>query len=359
MISTSLADDPIRKKIEALGTSLSLPTVRKALGVLEGEHSSSRRGGSDDIMDIRAYEPGDESRFIDWKTSARIGRPMVVQHARLATSHVWMLLDVGYQMTGSCANGEQAWQVATNALRMFAALSLRRSDDISLVMGDEHSITRVPFNGGFAQFEHTLDRALEREWNHSRNIDALLDYARRIRDRDALIVLATDEIALQERHVKALGALAATHPIVLITVSTANPFSSSSVIFDGLSGRRVPAFLIGTRTAEDVDVHRSYITTAIEHELSRHSSRMIRAASSETMFNAFVRLVSLALARSTHNQLRTPPMPALTATGSDATGSANANAATRSNTTRSNTTTSDTTSRNTQSSNMQTGDDVS
>ena len=37
--------DRIRRKIEALGNSLSLPTVRKALGVLEGEHASNRRGG--------------------------------------------------------------------------------------------------------------------------------------------------------------------------------------------------------------------------------------------------------------------------------------------------------------------------
>lgn len=174
--------------------SAELPTVRKALGVLEGEHASGRRGGSGDAMDVHAYEPGDESRLIDWKTSARQGRPMVVERERLSTSRVWLLMDVGLEMTGVCPSGERAWQVAANALRMFAVLSLRRSDDISLVFGDESSITRVPFNGGFAQFERTLDKALDRDWNHHRNIDALLEYARRIKDREALIVLATDDM---------------------------------------------------------------------------------------------------------------------------------------------------------------------
>ena len=74
------------QEIEALGTQLSLPTVRKALGALEGEHASGRRGGSGDAMDVHAYEPGDESRLIDWKTSARQGRPMVVERERLSTS---------------------------------------------------------------------------------------------------------------------------------------------------------------------------------------------------------------------------------------------------------------------------------
>ena len=138
-----MSSDSVRKKIEALGTQLSLPTVRKALGALEGEHASGRRGGSGDAMDVHAYEPGDESRLIDWKTSARQGRPMVVERERLSTSRVWLLMDVGLEMTGVCPSGERAWQVAANALRMFAALSLRRSDDISLVFGDESSITRA------------------------------------------------------------------------------------------------------------------------------------------------------------------------------------------------------------------------
>ena len=226
MIQGARSNDSIRARIEALGTSLSLPTVRKALGVLEGEHASQRRGGVDELMDIRVYEPGDEARHIDWRTSARVGRPMVVQRERPSTSRVWLLLDVGREMTGSCPSGEPAYEVAANALRMFAALSLRRSDDVSLVFGDAASITRVPFNGGFAQFERTLDQALQRSWDRPRNIDALLDYARRIRDRQALIVLATDEHALRQRHLEAIRRLAQTHPMVFIDVATLNPFDS-------------------------------------------------------------------------------------------------------------------------------------
>ena len=290
-----MSSDSVRKKIEALGTQLSLPTVRKALGALEGEHASGRRGGSGDAMDVHAYEPGDESRLIDWKTSARQGRPMVVERERLS-------------MTGVCPSGERAWQVAANALRMFAALSLRRSDDISLVFGDESSITRVPFNGGFAQFERTLDKALDRDWDHHRNIDALLEYARRIKDREALIVLATDEHAMEERHITTIRRITRTHPMVLIDVATMNPFkavSSRHAPTDGLSARRVPAFLRNAKAAAEVDTHRAYMAAALEQELTRAGSHIIRSASSESMFDRFVALVSRALARTTRNRLGT------------------------------------------------------
>ena len=155
MIDQIRSDDPIRRKIETLGTTLSLPTVRKALGILEGAHASNKRFGADDVVDIHAYEPGDEAKRIDWKTSARAGRPMVVQRERPSTSKAWLLLDVGQEMTATCPSSEQAYQVAANALCMFAALSLRRGDEVSMVFGDSASITRVPFNGGLAQNERT------------------------------------------------------------------------------------------------------------------------------------------------------------------------------------------------------------
>ncbi|PLS29017.1 DUF58 domain-containing protein [Bifidobacterium parmae] len=307
MIDTR-TDDPIRARIEALGTQLSLPTVRKALGVIEGEHASRRPGGSDELMDVRAYEPGDEARLIEWKTSARQGRPMVVRRERQVTSRVWMMLDVGREMTGACESGERAFEVAANALRMFAALSLRRSDDLSLVLSDAASITRLPFNGGFAQFERTLDEALDRDWDQPRNIDALLAYARRIKDRRALIVLATDEHALGDDQLKTLRLVARTHPVVVIDVATVNPFAAarSVGVLDGMGSRRLPAFLADAHAAAEVDTHRAYMAAALERELDRAGGHMIHAASSEAMFDAFVRLVARSLAGNTANQLRAP-----------------------------------------------------
>ena len=56
MIDAIRSEDPIRSKIEALGTTLSLPTVRKALGILEGAHASDKRFGADDVM-VRGVAP--------------------------------------------------------------------------------------------------------------------------------------------------------------------------------------------------------------------------------------------------------------------------------------------------------------
>lgn len=298
MIGDRGHQDPVRRRIEALGSSLSLPTVRKAMGILEGEHPSGMRGNGYDTAGIRTYEPGDETRLIDWKSSAKTGRPMVVDKERQLTSKVWLLLDVGREMTGTCPSGEQAIQVAANALCMFAALSLRRSDEVSLVLADSSTITRIPCHGGFAQFEQTLDRTLLNRQSTGRNIEALLDYANRLQDRHSLLVLATDETALNGTHLDMIHRLAQTHPLSLVSVRLLNPLrveGGPGPVYEAQTGRKVPAFLQTERTGQEVAVHREYMAAALKRELARSGSTLVRAESSQTMFNQFIHLLSVAL----------------------------------------------------------------
>ncbi|BDR52748.1 hypothetical protein KIM372_06550 [Bombiscardovia nodaiensis] len=295
MIQPAPAADPIRRKIEALSAQLSLPTVRKALGILEGEHPSGKRGNGYDYDGVRSYEPGDEARLIDWASSARMGRPMVSEHERLATSRAWLLLDTGRQMRSTTPSGESAASVAANALRMFASLSLKRSDEVSLITADDQSITRRPVQADFASFEQALDRALETPWPYERNIDALLTYALRIPDRHALIILATDETAIGSEQLPSIRRLAQTHPLTLISVACLNPFDASNDmrrVLDGTTGKQVPAFLRGPQEANDLQTHRHYEALALKRDLTRTGSKLIQAGSSEGMFTQFVRLLS-------------------------------------------------------------------
>ncbi|WP_314687265.1 DUF58 domain-containing protein [uncultured Bifidobacterium sp.] len=298
MTEGSLPAEHVRRRIERLGSTLGIPTVRRALGLLEGEHPSGRAGGSGDVMDIRPYTVEDEARLIDWRASARAGRPLVVRRERTATSRVWMLVDVGREMTGICPSGERAWAVAANALCMVASLSLRRFDDISLVFADSRRIVRMPFHGGLSRFERMLDTALDRDWDAPRDMDSLLDYASSIADRRCMVVLATEDHALRGRHVPMLRRLTRGHPLLVASVVTANPLAAPQGALGELRlatrGRRIPAFLMGDAAARDVDVHRRFLSESVGRELTRHGARIMRADSSDSMFGLFVRQAALA-----------------------------------------------------------------
>ena len=76
----------VRRKIELLDQRIDLPIARKALGLLEGEHPSHRRFGTGDVIDVHAWQPGDEARMMNWSASARTGQPMVSSRERTSSS---------------------------------------------------------------------------------------------------------------------------------------------------------------------------------------------------------------------------------------------------------------------------------
>ncbi|WP_300767419.1 DUF58 domain-containing protein [uncultured Bifidobacterium sp.] len=292
MIPAAEQDNPVRRKIERLGSSLSMPTVRRALGMLEGEHPSGRPSGDGDVTDIRPYTIEDEARLIDWRASARIGRPVVVSRERMATSRVWMILDVGEEMTGICSNGERAVDVAANALCMVGALSLRRLDDISFVTADSHRIVRTPFHGSLARFESIVDSGVERAGRHPRDARSMLDYLSRIRDRHSLVVVATEEHSITTDHITMLTGIARSHPLILIRVSTVNPLRDHGYRLSDRRGRRIPSFMIGSSVAEHIDARRAYVSAMLDRDMTRVGAVHVRADSSETMFDRFLHEMS-------------------------------------------------------------------
>ena len=83
------------------GEMLVYPAIRRIHATLlellasEGEVSTSRRGDSRDFYGIREYRPGDDSRLICWKISAKHGRLMLREFERHEHRGVMILLD-GY-----------------------------------------------------------------------------------------------------------------------------------------------------------------------------------------------------------------------------------------------------------------------
>lgn len=287
--------DPIRTRIIAMAQRLSLPTVTRALGILEGEHPSGRRGSGYEFLDERFYQAGDEARLIDWKASARRGRPVIADKERTVTSKVWMLLDGGVEMTGLTRAGENKYRVAFNAMRMFAMLSLRRGDDITILAANRDDVFRATVNRDFAQFDQTLRSMSNRLAKSPRSMKQLLRCAKRIPDRRSLIVIVSDETGWQHASMSQIKALRRTHQIVAVSIDSLNPFSVPQTphgAFDAHTDRRIPAYLRTRATADELTAHRAFLSERARTELTRHGVTYLSGESSEDIFRQFVTYLS-------------------------------------------------------------------
>lgn len=58
-----------------------------------GERSGWTKGRGVDLLNIREYRPGEDARFMDWKATARLDRPMLREHARESDFRAAVLVD--------------------------------------------------------------------------------------------------------------------------------------------------------------------------------------------------------------------------------------------------------------------------
>ena len=77
---------------------LELVTRRIFRGRMKGERRSKRKGQSVEFADFRNYVPGDDLRFIDWNTYARLDRLFLKMFLEEEDLHFFALIDASQSM---------------------------------------------------------------------------------------------------------------------------------------------------------------------------------------------------------------------------------------------------------------------
>src|SRR5580692_8431617 len=67
-------------------------------GRIKGERRSLRKGQSVEFADFRSYVPGDDLRFVDWNTYARLDRLFLKLFLEEEDLHFYCLIDASESM---------------------------------------------------------------------------------------------------------------------------------------------------------------------------------------------------------------------------------------------------------------------
>lgn len=224
---------------------LELVTKKLMNGPLVGDDSSARRGYGVELDQLREYQFGDDVRFIDFKSSCRLGKMMVKECLEERNRRVIIAIDVSASsFYGSQESRfEKIKEVA--AILIFAAQHAR--DSVGLVFF-AHDVLQVFEPKNTAAHIHQLVNYLyEYQLVESgiTNVVPLLRYCARRWHKDALVFLVSDFIV--DDYERALRA-AARH-VDLVAVRC----------YDSVE-RALPA--AGYILTEDIEHHsRSYICT--------------------------------------------------------------------------------------------------
>jgi len=110
-VVTSLLEPDFLRKLE----QLTLVSKKVFNGQLKGERRSARRGTSVEFADFRNYSLGDDLRYIDWNTYARLEKLFLKLFMEEEDLHVYMLLDGSQSMAyGSPSKFEYGKRIAAS-----------------------------------------------------------------------------------------------------------------------------------------------------------------------------------------------------------------------------------------------------
>jgi uncharacterized protein (DUF58 family) len=128
--------------LRAQARGLNLRAHRPALARLQGGHRSAARGRGIEFEEVRPYAAGDDARSIDWRVTARRGKPHTKVFREDRERPVWLLADLHAGLYfGSRRQLKSALLLRAAALLGWAAAL--DGDRLGAVVGERHGGIRI------------------------------------------------------------------------------------------------------------------------------------------------------------------------------------------------------------------------
>ncbi len=180
-----------------------------------------RRLGEGRVFEtLREWVPGEDTRTIDWKATARRGKIMARQYEDERRQHVMIVLDAGRMMTAEIGGGERLESAVEAALRL-AYAAVEHDDNVGLMVFADRVQVYVPPMRGRRALRAVLEGLAATEGRMVEpDYPAAFSYLAARNRKRALTVLFTDVIdrTASEALVAQLGTLRPRHLPLAVTL---------------------------------------------------------------------------------------------------------------------------------------------
>jgi uncharacterized protein (DUF58 family) len=117
-----------------------------------GVRNTPRRGEGRTFANLRDYVVGDDPRHIDWKASARRGRPITREYTIEQSQTVYLLVDAGRSMT-QLAGEFSRFEYALSSALVLADVASTAGDRVGAMVFDDQLRALVPAQRGRAALQ--------------------------------------------------------------------------------------------------------------------------------------------------------------------------------------------------------------
>ncbi|KAF0646216.1 hypothetical protein K701_29800 [Streptomyces fradiae ATCC 10745 = DSM 40063] len=251
-----------------------LPSKLARLRELDGRTSVLTRGEGTEFDSLREYVPGDDTRSIDWRATARQSTVAVRTWRPERDRHILLVLDTGRTSAGRVGDVPRL-DAAMDAALLLTALASRAGDRVDLVAYDRRVRARVQGRGAgdvlpaMVQAMATLEPELVETDARGLSAAALAGAPRR-----SLVVLLTslDAAPIEEGLLPMLSQLTQRHTVVVASVADprvdamTESRGSTEAVYEAAAGAQAQAQR--RNTAEQLQRHGVTVVDAKPEDLA-------------------------------------------------------------------------------------------
>ena len=251
-----------------------LPSKLARLRELDGRTSLITRGEGTEFDSLREYVPGDDTRSIDWRATARHSTVAVRTWRPERDRHILLVLDTGRTSAGRVGDAPRL-DASMDAALLLAALASRAGDRVDLLAYDRRVRALVQGRTARDVLPSLVDAmaTLEPELLET-DARGLTSTALRTAPRHSLIVLLTalDAAPIEEGLLPVLPQLTRRHTVLLASVadphiaSMAQARGHTDAVYEAASAAQAQAER--HRTAEQLRRHGVTVVDAAPDDLA-------------------------------------------------------------------------------------------
>lgn len=163
--------------------------------VMAGQYKSVFRGAGIEFEEVREYSPGDDVKSIDWKVSARLGRPFIKLYREERESILIVLVDMSASLNFGSFHGpklEKAAEIAS----VLAFNAVKNDDKVGAVFFTDRIEKYIPPKKGSSHVWRLIKEIFTfSPQGRGTDISLALDFLARVSKKKTLSFIISDFIS--------------------------------------------------------------------------------------------------------------------------------------------------------------------
>lgn len=165
---------------------------RQVNTLMAGQYRSVFRGSGIEFEEVREYTPGDEVKSIDWKVSARLGRPFVKRYREERELIVMLLIDLSASNRFGTTHATKRDTIA-EAAAILAFNAIRNNDKVGAILFTDRVEHYIPPKKGSAHVWRVIREIFSfQPQGRGTEIGAAVDFLGRVCRKRSVSFLISD-----------------------------------------------------------------------------------------------------------------------------------------------------------------------